>query len=101
MEETGQSLGAILNQMTHIAEDVTSIADATTAQSLGIGEVNTSMQGLDTITQQVVAMFEETSAETGALKEATRGLRGLLGQFRITVAPRHTASAAVPLRRLA
>ncbi|TMV44149.1 hypothetical protein FGG78_41400, partial [Thioclava sp. BHET1] len=68
VEETGQALAHILEQMQQIAADVTEIAGATQEQSRSIAEANGAMRSLGQMSQQVVASFEETSAATSTLK---------------------------------
>ena len=81
VEETGQALVVILEQVRQIAIDVAEIANSTSEQSKGISEVNISMQSLGQLTQQIVAMFEETSAATLSLEREAAQLRDVLGQF--------------------
>lgn len=83
VEQTGQALQLILEQVKQIATDVAEIACSSDEQAKGIGAVNGSMQGLGQLTQQISAMFEETTAATISLERETRDLRCVLGQFRI------------------
>ena len=59
------------------------IAASAGEQATGISEINDAIVQLDQTTQSNVAMFEETTAATGALNGETHRLRELVDRFRV------------------
>lgn len=85
---SGDEIGAGARQISHAGDAIREIADyvvqlrhaidtvatATSEQSISLDEVTAAMNELDSVTQQNVAMFEETTASTAALRSRSQDL---------------------------
>ncbi|WP_117195268.1 methyl-accepting chemotaxis protein [Rhizobium terrae] len=82
--ETGKALETILHEVQEINSHIHAIADASREQSLGLQEINTTVNAMDQGTQQNAAMVEESTAASHTLATEATALAELLGQFRLT-----------------
>ena len=82
VDQTGQALKGILNAVTDVATRVSEIAASSREQAAGLSEINHAMNQLDQVTQQNVAMFEETTAASHSLSRGAENLRETTRQFR-------------------
>ncbi len=89
--ETGKALGQIVSRVGEVSQIVKEIAESATKQTEMLGNVNTTVGQMDTMTQQNAAMVEETTAAARSLAEEA----GLLND---TVAKFSVASGAAPAR---
>ncbi len=89
VDKTGIALADIVGSVGDIAEHVTMIAASAREQSTGLEEINTAIDQLDQVTQQNVAMFEETTAATHTLTSEANALVDATDRFKttVTVAP--------------
>ena len=112
VNQTGQSLEAIVNHISGVKKIVTNIANGAKEQSLGLDEINTAMNQMDHVTQQNVAMVEESTAASRSMSEEANELVGLISKFKMGEPTRmvHTpavqteprrAAAAAPLKQMA
>jgi len=83
VQSTGAVLAEIEAVVSRIDLNIDSIATAAREQSVGLSEINTSVNTLDQMTQHNAAMVEETNAATQNLAEAARNLASLAGRFHI------------------
>ncbi|WP_284777141.1 methyl-accepting chemotaxis protein [Agrobacterium sp. lyk4-40-TYG-31] len=83
VQEAGQVLSDISEQIIVVSKHVETIATATADQSSALQEVNGSVNQMDQMTQQNAAMAEESSAATQMLSEEVEALLGLVQRFRI------------------
>ncbi|MES5098267.1 methyl-accepting chemotaxis protein [Agrobacterium sp. BA1120] len=83
VQEAGQVLSDISQQIVVVSKHVETIATATADQSSALQEVNGSVNQMDQMTQQNAAMAEESSAATQMLSEEVEALLGLVQRFRI------------------
>ncbi len=83
VQSTGTVLAEIEAAVSRIDLNIDSIATAAREQSVGLSEINTSVNTLDQMTQHNAAMVEETNAATQNLAEAARTLASLAGRFDI------------------
>jgi len=83
VQSTGAVLAEIEAVVSRIDLNIDSIATAAREQSVGLSEINTSVNTLDQMTQHNAAMVEETNAATQNLAEAARTLATLAGRFHI------------------
>ncbi len=83
VQSTGAVLAEIEAVVSRIDLNIDSIATAAREQSVGLSEINTSVNTLDQMTQHNAAMVEETNAATQNLAEAARTLASLAGRFDI------------------
>ncbi|EUB98641.1 methyl-accepting chemotaxis sensory transducer with TarH (aspartate) sensor [Rhizobium sp. CF080] len=84
VDETGKALETILREVQEINGHVHAIAEASREQSIGLQEINTSVNAMDQGTQQNAAMVEESTAASHTLATEATALANLLGQFRLT-----------------
>ncbi|MBB4953344.1 methyl-accepting chemotaxis protein [Agrobacterium vitis] len=80
---TGQALDEIVEQVSRVNGHVSSIARAAQEQSMALGEINTSVNHMDQMTQQNAAMVEETTAASQVLANEARQLQIQLDRFRL------------------
>lgn len=88
------TLDRIVSAVENISGRVSEIARSAAEQSRALGEINGSVEQLDQVTQQNVAMFEETTAASRALNEMAAQLREAMVLF-------HTEEQASMARRVA
>lgn len=79
--EAGAVLNGVLSSVRVVSDTMQNIANSVTEHSAGIGQIRNTMSELDNLTQQNAAMFEETSAASSALNEATDQLSRVISQF--------------------
>ena len=97
--ETGKALEQIVVRVAEINGIVTEIAVSAGEQATGLDQVNTAVNQLDQVTQQNVAMIEETSAASQTLSQETEDLAGLISHF--DIGHDVDAGSARPARRVA
>ncbi|MDP9837724.1 methyl-accepting chemotaxis protein [Neorhizobium huautlense] len=83
VQQTGQVLASISQQITGISKHVETIATAARDQSAALQDINQSVNRMDQMTQQNGAMVEETSEASRTLAEEANQLMMLVQQFRI------------------
>ena len=88
------TLDSIVSAVENISARVAEIARSAEEQARALTEINGSVEQLDAVTQQNVAMFEETTA-------ASRVLSGMSGQLREAMVLFRTESVAAAQRRVA
>lgn len=81
--QMGNTLGDIVTSVTEISSYVTGISDTVQEQSNNLAEINTAMSELDRVTQQNVAMFEETTAASHALTNDANSLSETTSKFKV------------------
>jgi methyl-accepting chemotaxis protein len=82
-QDSGSALNQIGENIDELQRLIQTVADATTDQARGLGEVAAAANQLDEVTQRNAAMFEETSATTLRLRQSVEDLRRAAGQFRL------------------
>ncbi len=83
VQEAGQVLSSISQQIVTVSQHVETIATATQDQASALQEVNGSVNQMDHMTQQNAAMAEESSAASQMLADEVEALLGLLQRFRM------------------
>lgn len=81
VDKAGDALTGIASTIGTVAENVSDIAASAHEQAFGVSEINEAMGRLDQVTQQNVAMFEETMAASVALNEQATELVAITGEF--------------------
>ncbi len=94
--ETGAALTRIAEQVRKVNGIVSDIASSAREQATGIGEINTTVDQMDKVTQQNAAMVEQTTAASHQLAREAEQLAGLVGRFRISAQGSSPASAYAP-----
>ncbi|HBF29640.1 methyl-accepting chemotaxis protein, partial [Rhizobium sp.] len=84
VEATGEALHGIDSRVLTINASIDDIASLSREQSVGISEINSSINQIDRITQQNAAMVEETTAATSMLKAEAENLAQLLSMFTVS-----------------
>jgi methyl-accepting chemotaxis protein len=93
VQQTGKVLAEISVKIVTVSERVEMIASASRDQSVGLAEVNTSVNQMDHMTQKNAAMVEETNAATRQLANEADTLMMLVEQFKLSKAARSTVRA--------
>lgn len=96
VDRAGDALSQIAERVTHISQLVANIASGAGEQASGLGEINLGVNQLDHVTQQNVAMVEESTAASHTLRADATQLAALVARFRTDSAdlPRRGAHAA-------
>ncbi|WP_299405224.1 methyl-accepting chemotaxis protein [uncultured Roseobacter sp.] len=81
VDQTGHAISQISEFIEGLNDAMNTVAAATTEQTEALSQVSKTMNQLDEVTQQNVAMFEETAASTAALKLRTDSLMDTGNQF--------------------
>jgi methyl-accepting chemotaxis protein len=84
VNETGDALGRIIEQVHEVDQNVNAISNASREQSLGIGEINTSINVLDQGTQKNAATVEEANAASITLAAEAESLYNLISKFKVS-----------------
>ncbi len=84
ISKAGESIREIAAYVDKLRDAIDTVATATSEQSISLDEVNAAMHQLDGVTQQNVAMFEETTASTEALRTRSAELVESGSRFRTT-----------------
>lgn len=82
VDETGNALRTIAEEVREISHHVTAIVDAAREQATGLGEINTAVNLMDQSAQQNAAMVEQSSAASHSLASEAGALNALLAKFR-------------------
>ncbi|MEQ8589684.1 MAG: methyl-accepting chemotaxis protein [Roseitalea porphyridii] len=93
VNETGDSLGEIEVEVAKINDHITSIVTTSREQANGLAEINTAINQMDQMTQQNVAMVEQTNAATQGLTGEALKLEELVRRFRLAADATNTAAA--------
>ncbi|KQW27423.1 chemotaxis protein [Rhizobium sp. Root274] len=80
---TGDALREIEDLVNRVNDHVVTIARAAEEQSAALGEINTSVNHMDQMTQQNAAMVEETTAASQVLAGEARQLQAQLARFQL------------------
>jgi methyl-accepting chemotaxis protein len=83
VQETGQALKVIEDQVVDINTQLDAIATSSKEQSVGLAEVNTAVNQMDQVTQQNAAMVEESTAASAALATEVQRLREIISEFQV------------------
>jgi len=90
----GQTMQEIVGSVQRVTDIIGEITAASTEQSDGIGQINTSVTQLDQMTQQNAALVEQSAAAAESLKEQAVRLTGLVGMFKLHEAQQAAAATA-------
>ena len=97
VDEAGQTMGQVVTSVQQLAAIMSEITVASREQSAGIGEINTAVTHMDTMTQQNAALVEQAAAAAESLQEQAVDLAQAVGMFRLGDAG-VVAAPASPLR---
>ncbi|MFZ2101701.1 MAG: methyl-accepting chemotaxis protein, partial [Oricola sp.] len=82
VEQVGTALGTIASEVQEVAANVLAITDLIREQSSALGEVNSSVQSADRVTQQNAALAEELTASSHSLAGEVEAVTRLVSMFR-------------------
>ncbi len=82
----GKSIGDIVTQVRRVTELVGHIANASSEQSSGIGQINQAVTHLDQMTQQNAALVEQSTASAESLREQATRLVDTVAVFKLSQA---------------
>ena len=81
VDRAGDTLKTIASSVASISSHVENVAVSANEQASELSEINTAISQLDEVTQQNVAMFEETTASTLSLSQEADGLFNTVSRF--------------------
>jgi len=81
--DAGTTMRDIVSSVQRVTDIIGEITAASSEQSDGIGQINTSVTQLDRMTQQNAALVEESAAAAESLKEQAARLIELMGTFKL------------------
>ena len=84
VQEAGEAMRSILDNVTRVQDIVAEVNAATQEQSLGATQVNQSIAQLDHITQQNAALVQASSSAAAHLHEQAEQLRSAVAAFQLT-----------------
>jgi len=84
VNDTGQTMDAILNAVQEVTTIMKQIASASAEQSKGISQVGVAISQMDSVTQQNASLVEQVSAAASALEQQTHALQRSVQQFRLS-----------------
>jgi len=99
VNQSGETLGAIVNSVKRVTDIVGEIAAASREQAAGIDQINKAVAQMDTVTQSNASQTEEMSGTAVALSGQAEQLQSVVAQFNLKkvdaaaapTAPTHTA----------
>jgi len=94
VNETGGSLGRIIERVSSVSESIEAMAQAAEHQSAGLGEVNSAIGSMDIMTQQNAAMVEQTTAATELLAKEAEELFRTFSVFKVDAGQGQRPAAA-------
>ncbi|MBK1688310.1 methyl-accepting chemotaxis protein [Rubrivivax gelatinosus] len=99
VDETGESMTAIVSQVQRVSQLIGEITNATVEQSSGISQVGDAVGQLDQVTQQNAALVEESAAAAESLRLQAARLTELVGVFKTDAGAPPTATATTAAAR--
>ncbi|MGJ8620992.1 MAG: methyl-accepting chemotaxis protein [Methylophilaceae bacterium] len=83
VEDAGQTMQEIVESVQRVTDIMGEISAASTEQSTGIDQVNTSITSMDEVTQQNAALVEEAAAAAESLVEQATSLMETVSGFKL------------------
>lgn len=87
VKDTSEALTKLVGETSNLDTLIGRVEASAKEQSTTLGEINSSIVNLDTITQQNAGMVEETTAATASLKNDVSQLAGAMTQFKTRQKP--------------
>jgi methyl-accepting chemotaxis protein len=98
VDESGKTLGEIVNSVRKVSDIIAEIAAASGEQSAGIEQVNQAITSLDEVTQQNAALVEEAAAASESMDDQAKSLDEMMNFFETGVDSSDVVAAAPPSR---
>ena len=83
VEQSGESLRAIVESVRKVTDIVAEIAAASAEQSTGIDQVNRAVMQMDEVTQQNAALVEQAAAAARSMQDEAESLKHEVAFFRL------------------
>jgi methyl-accepting chemotaxis protein len=83
VDEAGKTMQDVVSSVKRVSDIISEIANATSEQSSGIGQVNVAVGELDRVTQQNAALVEQSAAASESLKQHAFRLAGAVSVFSV------------------
>ena len=83
VNETGEALGKVVDQVREISRLVSEIASSAVEQASGLDEVNIAVNQMDQFTQQNAAMVEESTAASHSIRAEADRLKSKVSVFKL------------------
>ena len=84
VNESGETLGEIVEGVKKVGDIISEIAAASQEQSAGIDQVNQAVTSMDELTQQNAALAEEASAASASMMDKARDMSNMMGFFTVS-----------------
>jgi methyl-accepting chemotaxis protein len=81
--EAGTTMDQVVASVSRVTQIMSSITDASSEQSTGIGHVNMAITEMDSVTQQNAALVEQAAAAAGSMQEQAAMLASLVARFKL------------------
>ncbi|MEX3813551.1 methyl-accepting chemotaxis protein [Paraburkholderia sp. BR13439] len=81
--DAGQTMDEVVKAVKRVTDIIGEISAASSEQSAGIEAINLAVTQMDAGTQQNAALVEEATAAARSLDDQARGLKAMVGQFRL------------------
>ena len=101
VDQTGESLNRILEQITSVVGNIQDISNASSEQSDGIGSVTQATSQMDIATQQNAVLAENSAQSAAKLAESAAQLRDLAAEFQVSATPARSDSGFEDFRQSA
>jgi methyl-accepting chemotaxis protein len=98
VKAAGDALSEIAGYVTEINDSIQGVATASQQEASGLHEISTAVARMDEVTQRNAAMAEETTSVVHMLTEKAGSLAKMVGRFRLH-GPREEAQAEVRTER--
>ncbi|MDH4573263.1 methyl-accepting chemotaxis protein [Salinicola acroporae] len=96
VDQAGSAMQDIVKSVQHVNDVINEISAGTKEQSIGIGQVNTAVSDLDSMTQHNASMVEQSRAAAAEMRDQVLRLDELLSSFKLSDT---TDEAATPESR--
>ena len=83
VDNSGQSLGRIVDGIKKVSDIVAEISAASAEQSDGIEQVNKAVMSMDEVTQQNAALVEQTAAAAKSMEAQAADLKRMIAFFKV------------------
>ncbi|WP_345811079.1 methyl-accepting chemotaxis protein [Paraburkholderia sp. PREW-6R] len=82
-QDAGQTMDEVVRAVKRVTDIMGEISAASSEQSAGIEEINLAVTQMDSGTQQNAALVEQATAAARSLDDQARGLKAMVGKFRL------------------
>src|ERR1700761_2716837 len=82
-QDAGQTMDEVVKAVKRVTDIMGEISAASSEQSAGIEEINLAVTQMDSGTQQNAALVEQATAAARSLDDQARGLKTMVGKFRL------------------